>query len=194
MQDIKHYILPDGRVAVDAVELAATPTEGIYLKDYPDHTITVRTRNTTYRFTPSTGRAATRAEWIGLAMKDDGSEPRYLPFEMPVHIHGSTWGGSMIKMGYVGIDMHLELSIYPQEVDDVRNMIRTSPIQQIIVTPGNVVSMGFKDDKIILHVDTTDVDAASVEAHYWGTKNDWKQAESNALSEGEFVAAMNLMQ
>lgn len=94
--------LPDGRIAYDCVKLAQVQTEGIKLDDYPNHVIEVTTRNTKYTFIRKDG------ETIGYAMKEDGSHPRYLAEPSEVHIAGSTWGGSMLKVGYIGVGMYLE--------------------------------------------------------------------------------------
>lgn len=116
--------LPDGRIAYDCVKRAAIPTEGLFVKDLQDGSIVfVQTRHTQYIFTK-------RGEQIiGLAVKEDGSTPKYLPFEIPVRIHGSTWGGSMIKLGYIGVEMHLEFSTY----EDGSRAVRTSEIQCVRV-------------------------------------------------------------
>lgn len=37
--------------------------------------------------------------------------PGYCPTPTPCYVSGSTWGGSMLKVGYVGRGMHLEVSI-----------------------------------------------------------------------------------
>ena len=42
-----------------------------------------------------------------------------------VSIHGSSWGGSMLKMGYIGRSMHLEFR-HP-----VFRIVTTSPILEI---------------------------------------------------------------
>jgi hypothetical protein len=34
--------------------------------------------------------------------------PTFCPEPAPVHIHGSTWGGSMLKYRFIGRGMHLE--------------------------------------------------------------------------------------
>jgi hypothetical protein len=34
--------------------------------------------------------------------------PSYCPHPVPVRITGSTWGGSMLKLGFIGRGMHLE--------------------------------------------------------------------------------------
>lgn len=52
--------------------------------------------------------------------------PEYCPQPVQVHICGSTWGGSMLKMRYVGRGMHLEFS-HP----GYRSPIITSPIKEI---------------------------------------------------------------
>lgn len=50
----------------------------------------------------------------------------YCPTPTPCKIHGSTWGGSMLKIGYVGRGMHLEFS-----TKDYRTII-TSRIKTIV--------------------------------------------------------------
>ena len=37
--------------------------------------------------------------------------PKYCPVPVKCHIHGSTWGGSMLRMGWIGRGMHLEYSV-----------------------------------------------------------------------------------
>lgn len=51
---------------------------------------------------------------------------RYCPTPVRANIHGSTWGGSMLKVGFVGRGMHLEFSISGHE-----GAITTSEIQEI---------------------------------------------------------------
>lgn len=53
---------------------------------------------------------------------------RYCPQPTPCKIHGSTWGGSMLKIGFIGIGMHLEFS-----TKDHRR-ITTSTIATVAVT------------------------------------------------------------
>jgi hypothetical protein len=33
--------------------------------------------------------------------------PTFCPEPIPVRIEGSTWGGSMVKLGFIGLGMHL---------------------------------------------------------------------------------------
>lgn len=51
--------------------------------------------------------------------------PQYCPRPVLVGIHGSTWGGSMLKVGYLGRGMHLEFGHTPFGV------ITTSRIKEI---------------------------------------------------------------
>jgi hypothetical protein len=52
--------------------------------------------------------------------------PEYCPRPVRVDIAGSTWGGSMLKLRFVGRGMHLEF-YHPK----YRTPIVTSPIQEI---------------------------------------------------------------
>jgi len=74
----------------------------------------VQTKNTLYK----------------IEKREDGlyisGHQKFCPNPVQCNIHGSTWGGSMLKMGFVGIDMHLEFSL----VND-HGVITTSPIQKI---------------------------------------------------------------
>lgn len=117
--------LPDGRVAYDAVKLAGIPTEGLFLVEYPSHIITVRTQNTIYELVTD-GSRVTATE-----IKPDGSFPRFIETPGPIHINGSTWGGSMLKLDYIGVGMHMEFSI----PNTTYGVITTSAIASISVAP-----------------------------------------------------------
>jgi hypothetical protein len=117
--------LPDGQIGYDAVKLAEIPTEGIFIKDYPQHVILVRTRNTLYQLFTYDGTV------IGLASKPDGSTPRYLAEKRKINVSGSTWGGSMLKMGYIGIGMHLEFVQLGDDLPIQDRVITTSTIENI---------------------------------------------------------------
>lgn len=108
--------LPDGRVAYDAVALAKIETEGIHLTDFvydgvtkwkrniPDNCdVIIRTRNTDYHL---------RIRGNVITIKDERRDgrPNRFPEFTNCNIHGSTWGGSMLKMNYIGVNMHLEFS------------------------------------------------------------------------------------
>jgi hypothetical protein len=158
----------DGQVAYDAVKLATIETEGVFLKDCLNSTVTVRTQNTTYQFTHYPKLDSTEGVWEGVATKDDGTTPRYLQCPTRVHINGSTWGGSMLKVGYVGVGMHLEFSTYGAAFEgDRKGMIRTSEIQSVTVTPKS-------------------------NEHYWGTNEDWVAADASAPTKDDFMKAMDV--
>jgi hypothetical protein len=56
--------------------------------------------------------------------------PKYCPQPTKVNIAGSTWGGSMLKLRFIGRGMHLEFS-HPE----YQTPIVTSPIQEIRECP-----------------------------------------------------------
>ena len=71
---------------------------GVYLADLPpESTLEVETQNHFYT----------------LVNRGDGKvlisgHPEFCPEPVLVKVHGSTWGGSMIKVKFVGRGMHLE--------------------------------------------------------------------------------------
>jgi hypothetical protein len=71
---------------------------GVYIYELPpDSLLEVETKNRSYR----------------LKIQSDGNalisgHPQICPEPVLVHINGSNWGGSMIKLDYVGRGMHLE--------------------------------------------------------------------------------------
>ena len=71
---------------------------GVNLGDVPPGTVLeVETQNRAYTI-----------EYQGLGRALISGHPVFCPQPTPVTIHGSTWGGSMIKAGYIGRGMHLE--------------------------------------------------------------------------------------
>ncbi len=52
--------------------------------------------------------------------------PEFCPEPVEVSIHGSTWGGTMIRSGFIGRGMHLEFG-HPTR----RGRIITSPIVEV---------------------------------------------------------------
>lgn len=91
---------------------------GVFTKDIlPGSTVLVQTRNTLYTLANHGDR------WVGQGGK-------HLPEATEVHVNGSTFGGSMIKVGFIGIGMCLELG------RTGRSILTTSAIQSItIVSP-----------------------------------------------------------
>ena len=65
-------------------------------------------------------------EYQGSSQALISGHPVFCPEPVLVTIHGSTWGGSMLKLQYVGRGMHLEFR-HPQYATP----IITSPIQEI---------------------------------------------------------------
>lgn len=78
-------------------------------------TLLVQTKNTLYRIE----KRGEEDYWIS-------GHPRFCPEPIKASIHGSTWGGSMLKVGFVGRDMHLEFStpehgtVTTSRIQDVR--------------------------------------------------------------------------
>jgi hypothetical protein len=55
----------------------------------------------------------TQHRWHTILIRDGGKEliwghPQYCPDSVAVRIAGSTWGGSMLKLRFIGRGMHLE--------------------------------------------------------------------------------------
>jgi hypothetical protein len=55
----------------------------------------------------------TQHHWYTIVNRSSGEalisgHPSYCPEPVPVRIAGSTWGGSMLKLRYIGRGMHLE--------------------------------------------------------------------------------------
>ncbi len=70
---------------------------GVHLDSLAEGTsLVVETENRSYR----------------LEFRDGGTfisgHPLFCPYPVPVSVRGSNWGGSMLKMDYIGRGMHLE--------------------------------------------------------------------------------------
>jgi len=71
---------------------------GVYLKDLPKGSeLEVETENRAYRI---------RVEADSKVLIS--GHPRFCPQPILVSIQGSSWGGSMLKVAYIGRGMHLE--------------------------------------------------------------------------------------
>lgn len=72
----------------------------------------------------------TRNRTYTIERRPDGlwisGHPKYCPEPVLASIPGSTWGGSMLKMGFVGIGMHLEFRPLTSE-----RVVTTSEIQDV---------------------------------------------------------------
>lgn len=91
---------------------------GVFLKNVPvNSTINIKTGNSLY-----TVHKTDSGETIK-------GHPKYCPSPVDCRINGSTHGGSIIKIGWIGIGMHLEFFL--TETD---KMITTSAIESIGIT------------------------------------------------------------
>jgi hypothetical protein len=86
---------------------------GVHLRDIePGTVLEVKTENRAYTIQyEGSGQA-----WIS-------GHPVFCPEPVLVTIHGSTWGGSMIKMGYIGRGMRLEFG-HPTYLPITTSVIR----------------------------------------------------------------------
>jgi hypothetical protein len=72
---------------------------GFYLKDIPDGSgLEVQTRNTHYVIVKRGAETFI------------SGHAKYCPVPTKAYIAGFTWGSSMLKIGFVGVGMHLEFS------------------------------------------------------------------------------------
>ena len=91
---------------------------GVFIKDLPvGKTLKVRTQNTVYFI----DRVSEGPE--GLTIQ---GHPRYCKEPVKAYILGSNFGGSMIKIGFVGRGMYMEFS-----TENRRGTIVTSQIQEV---------------------------------------------------------------
>ncbi len=89
---------------------------GVFLPDLPQHTVLeIRTMHRCYT-----------AVLLGQGEALLSGHPEYCPQPVLVEIAGSTWGGSMLKLDFVGRGMHLEFH-HPE----YETPIVTSRIQEV---------------------------------------------------------------
>ena len=107
-------LTPEINAAIHESELMG----GVFIKDLPvGKTLKVRTQNTVYFI----DRVSEGPE--GLTIQ---GHPRYCPEPTKAYILGSNFGGSMIKIGFVGRGMYMEFS-----TENRRGTIVTSQIQEV---------------------------------------------------------------
>jgi hypothetical protein len=109
-------LTPEVNAAIRDSELAG----GVFIKNLPiGTTVKVQTNNTLYT----------------IDHNEDGDyiqgSPKYCPERTKASIHGSTFGGSMIKVGWIGVGMYLEFST-PEH-----GTIGTSKIQSFEIEKSN---------------------------------------------------------
>jgi hypothetical protein len=89
---------------------------GVFLHDLPRHTVLqIQTSNRCYT-----------AEILGQGEVLICGHPRYCPEPVQVSVAGSSWGGALLKVDFVGRGMHLEFN-HPE----YETTIVTSPIREI---------------------------------------------------------------
>ncbi len=88
---------------------------GVHLRDLqPGAVLEVRTQNRAYTIL-----------YKGWDQAEISGHPVFCPEPVPVTIHGSTWGGSMLKTRYIGRGMRLEFG------NSQSDPIRTSIILEV---------------------------------------------------------------
>ena len=93
---------------------------GVYLPNLPQGAaVEIETRNHTYRLVH-----------CGENTVELSGHPTFCPEPVRVKIYGTTWGGSMIRQGFIGRSMHLEFG-HP----DYSTPITTSRIVEIREVP-----------------------------------------------------------
>ena len=107
-------LTPEINAAIRESELMG----GVFIKDLPvGKTLKVRTQNTVYFI----DRVSEGPE--GLTIQ---GHPRYCKEPVKAYILGSNFGGSMIKIGFVGRGMYMEFS-----TENRRGTIITSRIKEV---------------------------------------------------------------
>lgn len=87
---------------------------GVYLKDIPEgQGVDIETRNRHYTLVKKEGKVFL---W---------GHPIYCALPIEVRLNGSTWGGSMLKVGFIGRGMRLEVVLSDGRV------MTTSAIKEI---------------------------------------------------------------
>lgn len=109
------------------VGLECWPDEGLSLKDLkPNTVLSVETRNSIYKVKIIDGR---RVEIMGGMLKDGTDR---FPAPVPAVILGSTFGGSMIKLDWIGYQMYMEVHL---QEDRKGQIFTTSSIQNVMIEP-----------------------------------------------------------
>ena len=86
--------------AVHPDTIESDAADGVYLDDLPEGVVLeVETRGHRYTIVNRTHGEALIS-----------GHPTFCPKPITVRIEGSTWGGSILKSGFIGLGMHLTLS------------------------------------------------------------------------------------
>lgn len=92
----------------------------------PGTKVIVETHNSFYEFEVIEGKLV---KVFGGTMKDGNTR---FPKAVEAIIYGSTWGGALLKIDWIGIDMRLEFRERGQD-----KMVTTSPVRRITVEGNN---------------------------------------------------------
>lgn len=96
---------------------SAKNIEGIYLRDVsPGEILLVQTTNSDYSLI-----------YLGYGSAQIAGNPRICRGSQPVNVLGSTWGGSALRIGFIGIGMCLQF----QRPGEAR-MVTTTPIRSVL--------------------------------------------------------------
>lgn len=118
MED-RQYLDDETRTLIEEQE----KLEGVFLsKLEPNTHLEVVTKNSVYQITTVEGILVN----IKGGFRSDGTIRYETP--RPAFIHGSTWGGSLLKLGWLGLGMNLEIS------ENTFERIVTSTILSIRIT------------------------------------------------------------
>ncbi len=128
--DAAKILLENGSFVYDAIALAEIKTDGVYIRDVSDTLkrtipqnceVIVRTLNSKYRLKFA-------GDDIQAICERNDNHKNHLPDWTKIVISGSTWGGSMLKLSYLGIGMFMEFGINGKGPP-----ITTSEIQSISI-------------------------------------------------------------
>jgi hypothetical protein len=110
-------VLMPRAATLDGFSTDASEAEGLHLSDLePLTTVVVRTCNSVYRIIVSE-RTLVRVQG-----------GRYFPDMTSAHLNGSSAGGSLLKVAWIGVGLCMEISAGGQR-------IVTSPVRAISTTP-----------------------------------------------------------
>ena len=103
---------------------------GCWLKDLQEgKALKVTTYNSVYTLRKQAGGKTYKLEQV--ASTKDGYQLPAKDNPVIVTVSGSTWGGSMLKAGFVGRGMHLEMNLPSQYGPEGHRTLTTSLIQEI---------------------------------------------------------------
>ena len=108
---------------------------GVYVADLPaDRVLEVQTQNRSYFLVRRDGEVVI---W---------GHPVYCPQPVPVSISGSNWGGSLLKVGFIGRGMHMEFRHHHTRVPIVTSRIRD--MREINSASDFLSEAGFCDSEV----------------------------------------------